>query len=182
MPRAVALVALLAAAALPLTGCLPTPPELPTGPGTSTAPQPPAAPGPGAPVPQGDYRFTIDDQAGDTWSFSVTGIEIDPALGSGDAGPGMRAFAVLIDARHDEGSAGFLTCFDVELVVAGGRSYAYERGALQAADTDIRDVHGDDVFEDARVVIAVHDGAMPEQVLVRARYGSHEEARVEVSP
>lgn len=165
-PRRILATALvLGAGALALTGCLPTPPAVPQSPmqpstGQSTEPdQQPTA---------GDYPYTVDDEAGDTWAFGVAGLEADPPLEQGTAPTDAQLFAVLIDARHLDGSASFRTCFDIFIEGDDGTTYAWD--GTHVAEDDLSSASTDE-FSGARAVIELPDGVAPTQVVVRSSYG-----------
>lgn len=164
-PLAAALV--LAAGALVLTGCIPEPPAIP---------QSPVQPAdPGADAPSGDANtglgemVTVDDEAGDSWSFAVTGIEENPPLESGDSEPGTRFVAVLLDGERVEGGVGFIHLFDIWVVGSDGADYHWADTIEATAEDDV--YFTEDSFTDARALIQLPEGVDAELVVARSAYG-----------
>ncbi|WP_404311840.1 hypothetical protein LG314_10890 [Agrococcus terreus] len=170
--------AVLGAGALALAGCLPTPPTLPTAAPpqptqTQTAPESdPAEPSESqeaTPPQAGDYAHTVDDGAGDVWSFTVTSIDDDPPMESGEPEPGTSFVAIRIDGHHDEGGASFTTCFDMLVVGSDGETYDWADTVAVTAEDDI--FYVDDTFEGARAVVQLPEGVDPVQVILRSTFG-----------
>lgn len=186
MARRTVFAALVAgAAALALTGCIGMPPASPPAPPAPTLPTQPA-PAPSdddAPEPEptadqqepstGDYQFTVDDGAGDTWSFSITGVEDAPPMQSGSAAAGHHLVGVLIDARHDVGSASFTTCFDIIVVGSDGVEYDFGDTIANTAENDIfyQEAGAGTEFQGARATVQLPDGVEPAQVVLRSSFG-----------
>ena len=178
-PLAAALI--LSASALVLTGCLPLPPATPVAPTTTNGPtdpiesSEPAAPGAtdeptesGEPA-DGAYEHTVDDDAGDTWSYTVTGLEENPPLEFGEPAAGSYLVAVLFDAAHVDGSASFRTCFDIIVQGSDGQDYAW--GDLEVmAENDLA-LNFDDEFTGGRAVVQLPEGVTAEQITVRSAFG-----------
>lgn len=179
-PLAAALV--LAAGALVLTGCIPEPPAIPQSPVQPADPQPadPAQPSesadaPDSGAPSGEANVglgemvTVDDEAGDSWSFAVTGIEENPPLESGDSAPGTRFVAVLLDGERVEGGVGFIQLFDIWVVGSDGGEYYWADTVEATAEEDVYFVG--DSFAGARALIQLPEGVDPELVVARSAYG-----------
>jgi hypothetical protein len=181
-PLAAALV--LAAGALALTGCIPEPPAIPQSPVQPVVPEPsnPPMPSetdestPGADAPSGEANaalgetVTVDDEAGDAWSFAVVGIEEDPPLESGDPENGTRFIAVLIDAERVEGTLDFSSLFDPSVVGSDGEQYYWQDTIFATAEDDIYYAEGD-AFSAARALIQLPVEVDAELVVLRSVYG-----------
>lgn len=191
-PLAAALI--LGASALVLTGCIPLPPTVPAAPTTgpvepSTPADPtessePADPGTSEPSESaepadGELDFTVDDGAGDTWSFSVTGLEPDPPMESGEAEPGTYLVGIVLDGAHVDGSASFSTCFDILVVGSDGVEYDWRDtiGITAVDDVYFADDAG---FTGARAVVQLPEDVDPAQLIFRTRYGSAPDTIIEV--
>lgn len=182
-PLAVALV--LGAAALGLTGCLPMPPAIPQSPPVAPQspvdPQQPVEPQPADPQPAEPATpstgvgetVTVDDGAGDTWSFAVTGIEEAPPMESGDPASGTRFVAVLLDGERVEGTFSFIDLFDISVIATDGNQYLWSDTIQVTAVDDIFYVEGDS-FSGARAIVQLPEGVDPELVVVRSAYGHPE--------
>lgn len=191
--RTIASALIIGASAVALTGCLPLPPALPSAPpaptvGTSadpsTAPDPaespesssPAEPAETATAPaDGDFPYTVDDQAGDVWSFDVTNLIADPPLESGSPEDGTFFVGVVISADHVEGGASFRTCFDIFIKGTDGETYDWSDSIGVLAENDVRDADGSG-FTDAVAAVQLPEGVEPDQVIIRASYGYPEVA------
>lgn len=191
--RRLAAALVLGASALALTGCLPMPPALPAAPTAEpidpaepTESSEPAEPGtttdaseePSEPS-SGAYDHTVDDGAGDTWSFSVTGLEPNPPMQSGEPEAGTYFVGILFDAEHVEGSADFSQCFDIFVVGSDGIEYDWRDTISVTAENDVyfADTEG---FTQARAVVQLPEGVDPAQIVLRTRYGAGEEIVIEV--
>lgn len=176
--RALAAVSILGVAALALSGCLPTPPALPT----EAPPQPtetqavpeteaaePTESQETTPPAAGEYAYTVDDSAGDIWSFSVTSVDDDPPMESGEPESGTRFVAIRIDGNHDEGGVSFHGCFDMLIVGTDGETYDWADTVAVTAEDDI--FYAGDTFEGARAVVQLPEGVDPQQVIIRSTYG-----------
>lgn len=165
-PLAAALV--LAAGALVLTGCIPEPPAIPQ------SPVQPADPGAGAPAGEANTGLgetvTIDDNAGDSWSFVVTGIEENPPLEAGSPESGTRFIALLVDGERVEGGVDFSSLFWISVIGSDGEQYAWEDTLQATAENDIF-FAVDDAFTGARALIQLPEGVDPELVVLRSAYG-----------
>lgn len=164
-PLAAALV--LAAGALVLTGCIPEPPAIPQ------SQVQPGGPGAGAPVGEGNTGLgetvTVDDNAGDSWSFAITGIEEAPPVESGSPESGTRFVAVLLDGERVEGGVGFIQLFDIWVVGSDGGEYHWADTVEATAEDDVYFVG--DSFAGARALIQLPEGVDPELVVARSTYG-----------
>lgn len=186
-PLAAALV--LAAGALVLTGCIPEPPAIPQSPVQPADPQPadpaqpsdpaePSEPGdePDSDAPSGEAnaglgeQVTVDDEAGDAWTFAVVGIEENPPVESGSPESGTRFVAVLIDGERVEGSLKFASLFDTSVIGSDGGQYAWWDTISATAENDIY-YATDDAFSGARALIQLPEGVDPELVVLRSAYG-----------
>ncbi|GAA1421386.1 hypothetical protein [Agrococcus citreus] len=199
-PLAAALI--LGASALVLTGCLPMPPAAPVLPPTSGPTEPtessdPAEPGttdaptessepsassePSEPSEPSDgaFDFTVDDGAGDTWSFTVTGVEDNPPMDSGSPEPGTYFVGILFDGEHVEGTADFDTCFDFFVVGSDGVEYDWRDTIGVTAQDDIFFADSN-AFTQARAAVQLPEGVEPDQVIVRTRFGPGEEIVLDV--
>ena len=183
-PLAAALV--LGASALALTGCIPMPPAIPAAPTGSpiepadpvdtteaTEPAEPSETGsseePSEPAP-GAYDFTVDDGAGDVWSFSVTSLEEDPPMQSGEPEAGTYFVGILFDAEHLEGSFGFSSSFDIFVVGSDGVEYDWRDTIAVTAENDV--FYADEAgFTQARAVVQLPEGVEPAHVILRSAYG-----------
>ncbi|MGM1028270.1 MAG: hypothetical protein ACQEWM_00190 [Actinomycetota bacterium] len=191
-PLAAALI--LGAGALVLTGCLPMPPAMPVAPTTTSGPttptessdpvdpgatdEPTASSEPSEPS-AGAYDYTVDDGVGDTWSFTVTGIEDNPPMDSGAAAAGTYLVGILIDGEHVEGTASFRTCFDIIVVGSDGVEYDW-RDTIELTAQDDLFYADTEAFTQARAAVQLPEGVDPDQVVVRARFGSGEEIVLDV--
>jgi len=164
-PLAAALV--LAAGALVLTGCIPEPPAIPTSPVQPADPG--AAPAGEANTALGE-TVTVDDEAGDSWSFAVTGIEENPPMEAGSPESGTRFVALLIDAERVEGALDFSSLFDMSVIGSDGEQYSWEDTLHATAENDIFFAM-DDAFTGARALIQLPEGVDPELVVLRSAYG-----------
>lgn len=181
-PLAAALI--LGAGALVLTGCIPLPPALPAAP--TAAPVDPAEPSDTAAAPSADseeteqpsepaagaYDFTVDDGLGDTWSFTVTDLELNPPIETGEPEPGTSFVGIVIDAAHVEGgSLGFVDCF--EIMVTGSDGVTYDWADTVVTVTAEDDVYDADVagFTQARAVVQLPEGVDPAQLVFRSAFG-----------
>lgn len=181
-PLAAALI--LGASALVLTGCIPLPPAIPAvptaapintpAPDESSDPADPGATEEPAEPAAGGYDFTVDDNAGDTWAYTVTGLEENPPLEVGEPEAGSYAVAVLFDAAHLEGAAAFSTCFDVIVQGSDGQEYDWSDGELMA-ENDLA-LKFDDEFTGGRAVVQLPEGVTAEQITVRSSFGYPEVA------
>lgn len=183
-PLAAALI--LGASALVLTGCLPMPPQIsvappvtsgpidpietdePTDPGATDEPSEPSEPSDGA------YDFTVDDGLGDTWSYTVTGLEENPPIETGEPAAGSYLVAVVFDASHIEGSASFRTCFDIFVQGSDGQDYEWSDLGVMA-ENDLA-LNFDDEFTGGRAVLQLPEGVTAEQITVRSAFGHPEVA------
>ncbi|MCR8670940.1 hypothetical protein [Agrococcus sp. HG114] len=181
-PLAVALV--LGAAVVGLTGCLPMPPAIPEAPPAPQAPvdpQQPVEPQPADPQPAEPATantglgesVTVDDGAGDSWSFAVAGIEENPPMESGDPASGTRFIAVLFDAQRVEGALSFIDLFDISVIADDGNQYHWVDTIQVTAEEDISYAEGD-AFSGARAIVQLPEGVEPELVVVRSTYGQPE--------
>lgn len=179
---AVGLAAVLAAA---LAGCIQLPSIAPVASSpaptsaapTSSAPETSAAPTPTEtqteepdPGAGGLGPFTVDDGAGDTWTYTVTGYELPTQIESGSVPAGMEAVSLLIDATHDEGSASFNTCFEVQVVTASG---TYSSGdEASSGVTAVNDTYFlSESFTEGRAIVAVPAGTTSGTFVVLSRFG-----------
>lgn len=173
----------VAAAALGLAGCIAAPPASPpAAPTVDTAPLPdssaPATEPTQAPAEDatesapeaGVYDHLVDDTVGDTWAFTVTGVETNPPMTTGAAEPGTQLVAVLIDGTHVAGNAGFTTCFDVLVTGTDGQEYAWSDTIALTAENDI--FYASDQFTGARALVQLPEGVSPQQVTVRSTFGA----------
>ncbi|WP_425847144.1 hypothetical protein [Agrococcus sp. TSP3-2-1] len=180
-PLAAALV--LAAGALVLTGCIPEPPAIPQSPVQPADPQPadPAQPSesadaPDSGAPSGEANVglgesvTVDDGAGDSWSFAITGIEENPPVESGAPESGTRFVAVLIDGERVEGSLKFASLFDTSIIGTDGEQYLWEDTIFATAENDIFFAM-DESLSGARALIQLPEGVDAELVVLRSVYG-----------
>ncbi|WP_026374301.1 hypothetical protein [Agrococcus lahaulensis] len=180
-PLAAALV--LAAGALVLTGCIPEPPAIPSSPAQPADPQPadpqpvdPQPVDPDASAPAGDANtalgetVTVDDNAGDSWSFAVTGIEENPPLEAGSPESGTRFIALLVDGERVEGGVDFSSLFWISVIGSDGEQYAWEDTLHATAENDIF-FAVDDAFTGARALIQLPEGVDPQLVVLRSAYG-----------
>lgn len=181
--RSLAAAVLVGAGALALTGCI-TPPPLPPAapvPEPTTAPSAPvqssapADPGSSTPPSDGELPYTVDDGLGDTWSFDVVEVVADPPMSSGEPEEGTFVVGVVIDARHDEGSAGFTSCFHILVEGSDGETYDYAdtRASLTPED-DIFFVAEEESFEGAVAAVQLPEGVEPASVILRSAYGHPE--------
>lgn len=177
------------ASALVLTGCIPTPPPLPAAPTTapidpSTTPAPSESSEPGASADptepsDGAFDYTVDDGAGDVWSFTVTGLEEDPPMESGEAEAGTYFVGILLDAEHVSGSASFQRCFDILVVGSDGVEYDWRDTIAVTAEDDV--YYADtEAFTQARAVVQLPEDVDPDQVVLRTRFGAGEEIVLDV--
>lgn len=180
-PLAAALV--LAAGALVLTGCIPEPPAIPASPVQPADPEPteaqpadpqPADPDAGAPAGEANAALgetvTVDDNAGDTWSFAVTGIEENPPMEAGSPESGTRFIAFLVDGERVEGGVDFSSLFEMSVIGSDGERYAWEDTLHATAKNDIFFAM-DDAFTGARALIQLPEGVDAELVVLRSIYG-----------
>lgn len=197
MPRRPLTAALiLGIGALVLTGCLPMPPAAPvaptsgpteptesnepTDPGTTDEPTEPtesesSEPSEPSEPSDGAFDYTVDDGAGDVWSFTVTGLEANPPMQSGEPAAGTYFVAILIDAEHPEGSLGFAGSFDIMVVGSDGTTYNWSDTIAVTAVDDI--YYADDTaFTQARAVVQLPEGVDPDQVIFRSAFGHPEVA------
>lgn len=179
--RTLAAALVIGASAIALTGCLPLPPELPTAPAeppiaestpSAAEPAPSTEPAPSAEpdAPTADYPFTVDDDAGDTWSFDVTGLIADPPLEAGEAEDGTYLVGVLLSAEHLDGTASFTICFDIFVEGDDGETYDWSDTLGVTAENDIY-YADDDAFTDAVAAVQLPEGVEPARVIVRSSYG-----------
>lgn len=136
--RTSSLIVVLAATAVTLSGCVPSflapqaqqsqPATAPTQPPAEPVTTDPSATDPGTTEPatgpttvsEGSYGpVTVDDGAGDTWTYTVDGVVVDVPVDE-EVPAGQQVVGLLISATHDDGTASFTTCFDVELVTDSG--------------------------------------------------------------
>ncbi|WAC66568.1 hypothetical protein OVA14_01930 [Agrococcus sp. SL85] len=175
--RLLAAALVLGGASLALTGCIPMPPAVPTAAPTMPAPEDPTTSTeaadpteePTTPPSAGEYAYTVDDGLGDIWSFSVTSIDDNPPMESGEPADGTYFTAVRIDGNHDEGTTSFMGCFDVFVVGSDGQTYDWADTVAVTAEDDIYYV--EDTFEGARAVVQLPEGVAPTQVILRSTYG-----------
>lgn len=186
--RSLAATILLGAAALVLTGCI-TPPPLPTAApapapvdpapadptptaGTPGSPSETAGPDASAPPSDTDLPFTVDDGLGDTWSFDVVEVVADPPLASGAPEDGTFVVGVIIDARHEEGDAGFDQCFHILVEGTDGETYDYvDTRASITPEDDIFFVEDEPSFTGAVAAVQLPEGVEPASVILRSAYG-----------
>lgn len=179
--RALAAVAILGAAALALSGCLASPPALPT----EAPPQPtetqavpeteaaePTASQETTPPAAVEYAYTVDDGLGDIWSFSVTSVDDDPPMESGEPEAGTRFVAIRLDGDHDEGDVSFHGCFEMLVVGSDGETYDWADTVAVTAEDDI--FYAGDTFQGARAVVQLPEDVDPAQIIIRSTYGSPE--------
>lgn len=180
-PLAAALI--LGGGALVLTGCIPLPPALPAAPTTSPVESVDPVETPDASESDatddasepsepstGAYDFTVDDGAGDIWSFSVTSLEENPAMESGEPAEGTYFVGIVLDAEHVEGSLDFVNCFDMLVVGSDGVEYDWSDTIEVTAENDVfyADTTG---FVQARAVVQLPEGVEPVQVILRSSFG-----------
>lgn len=183
--RTLAAALAIGVSAVVLTGCFPVPPALPEAPPVQTVDpsptsDPTAAPTDPAPTgedateaPTGDYPFTVDDQAGDVWSFDVTGIVADPPLESGEAEEGTFFVGVLLSGEHVEGTYSFKDVFDIFVKGTDGQTYDWRDTIGVTAENDI--YYADDTaFSDVVAAVQLPGGVEPAQVILRSTYGHPE--------
>lgn len=186
--RTVAAALVMGASALALTACFPLPPALPSAPpvpGPDPAPSPSTATpttapsGPTEPTastaPAGDLPYTVDDEAGDTWSFAVAEVIADPPMQSGAAAAGTHLVGVVIDAQHVEGSASFGTCFEIFVKGDDGQQYSWRDTIEITAENDIYFADRT-AFTGAVAAVQLPEGVEPAQVIMRSAYGYPEVA------
>jgi hypothetical protein len=183
-PLAAALI--LSASALVLTGCLPVPPTVPAaptnGPVEPTESSEPADPGateeptestdPSEPSEPSDgaFDYTVDDGAGDVWSFTVTGLEENPPMDAGEPDEGTYFVGILIDAEHLEGALRFSSSFDIMIDGDDGTTYNWSDTIEVTAEDDVfyADTAG---FTQARAIVQLPEGVLPDRVVLRSAYG-----------
>lgn len=114
--------------------------------------------------------FTVDDGAGDTWTYTVSGYELPTQIESGSVPDGMEAVSLLIDATHDDGSASFGTCFEVQVVTESGTYSSLDEASLGV--TAVNDTFlQSESFTGGRAIVAVPAGTTSGSFLVISRFG-----------
>lgn len=176
-------VGLAAVLTVALAGCIQLPTVAPVAPSPAPTSEAPASSAPATsaaptqspteepdPAAGGLGPFTVDDGAGDTWTYTVTGYELPTQIESGSVPAGMEAVSLLIDATHDEGSASFNTCFEVQVVTASGTYSSADEAS--AGVTAVNDTYFlSDSFTEGRAIVAVPAGTTTGSFLVISRYG-----------
>lgn len=180
-PRRTLAVGLAAVLAVALAGCIQLPTIAPAAPATSAAPQSSAPATSAAPSPTptqepadpgagGMGPFTVDDGAGDTWTYTVAGYELPTQIESGSVPAGMEAVSLVIDATHDEGTASFNTALEIQVVTASGTYSSLD--AASAGVTAVNDTFFlSESFTQGRAIVAVPAGTTTGSFLVISRYG-----------
>ncbi|MFC7430850.1 MULTISPECIES: hypothetical protein [unclassified Agrococcus] len=182
LPRPVA-AALVLAATVVLGGCVLVPAWAPV------ADVPPRGPQPAAVLTDPDDALedvvvavesaepgdggehTVDDGAGDAWTYAVDAIEAPAELASDDVPEGMVAVAVVLDAAHLHGISAFGEVFEVLVVLDDGTVWTSLSDESQAlVGVDDAAARTDD-FAGGRIVVAVAAGAIVEQVVVDSVFG-----------
>jgi hypothetical protein len=133
----------------------------------------PADPQPGGEVEPNTAvgeQVTVDDGAGDTWSFAVTGVEENPPMEGGSPEAGTRFVAVLFDGQRVEGSFAFIDLFEISAIGTDGNAYLWSDTIQVTAEDDIFYVEGDS-FTGARAVIQLPEGVDVDAVVVSSAYG-----------
>jgi len=137
---------------------------------TSDAPAEPTQSEAAEPTSDGLGPFTVDDGAGDTWTYTVTGYELPTQIQSGTVPEGMEAVSLVLDATHDDGSASFSTCFEVQVVTASGTYSTSDPASL--AVTAVNDVYAaSDSFVEGRAIVVVPAGTTEGSFVVTSRFG-----------
>lgn len=182
----------LGVGALALTGCF-SPPPLPTAdpappvePTSSTEPSGDAEPTTSSdPSATSDLPFTVDDGAGDIWSFDVVELLANPPLDAGEPEEGTFAVGIVIDAEHVEGNVRFTGCFEILVEGSDGETYDYADtiGTL-TPEEDIYFVDSDESFSGAVAAVQMPEGVDPVQVTMRSAFGYPEvdDVVIEINP
>lgn len=196
--RTAAAALVLGVGALALTGCF-SPPPLPTAepappvePTSTTEPSGEAQPSGEAepttssdPAPSGDLPFTVNDGAGDTWSFDVVELVANPPLVSGTPEEGTFVVGVVVDAVHDDGSASFTVCFDILVEGSDGETYDYDdTSGVLVAENDLYLGSSADEFSGAIAAVQMPEGVDPVRVTMRSAFGYPEvdDVVIEINP
>jgi hypothetical protein len=189
--RPLAALLVLGAGALTLTGCILMPPPIPaavapeapsvepdepiesdesTDPGDSESAEPTEAAGDVQPNAALGETVTVDDGAGDSWSFAVTSVEEAPPVESGDPEAGTRFVALLLDGQRVEGSFGWIDLFEPSIVGTDGNLYQWSDTVFATAENDVFYVEGDS-FTGARALVQLPEGVDAQYVVIRSAYG-----------